>query len=126
MTTEITFRAGTEGLMAALSVAEKLTSASPVQPTQLIVTTGDFAYVPGTYNRPTGVELYFHQDVDKVREFAQAFGATATERPRQGAYSLFTYADGSLDGVPFRAWTLTNEQAEASQVAGEVSSAVAA
>jgi hypothetical protein len=55
------------------------------------------------------VELYFHLSVDKVGEFAGAFGAEVRERPREGQWSLFTYADGLLDGVPFRAWTLTNE-----------------
>lgn len=113
MTTEITFRPGTEGLMAALSVAEKLTAASPVAPTSLQITHNDFDYVPGTFNRPTGVELYFHSAVDKVREFAEAFGVEVAERPRQGLYTLFTYADGSLDGVPFRAWTLTEERVAA-------------
>lgn len=110
MTTEITFRPGTEGLMAALSAAEKLTSASPVAPTALQITSGDFDYVPGTYDRPTGVEVYFHCDADKVVEFAEAFGAEVASRPREGQWTLFTYADGAVDGVPFRAWTLTNEQ----------------
>ena len=110
MTTEITFRPGAEGLMAALAVAEKLTSAAPVAPTSLQITRNEFEYVPGTYNRPTGVEVYFHRAVDKVTAFAEAFDAVVTSRPSTGEYTLFTYADGVLDGVPFRAWTLTNEQ----------------
>jgi hypothetical protein len=95
--------------MAALSTAEKLAAASPVAPTSLQISSNSFDAVPGTYVRPIGVELYFHRSVDKVGEFAEVFGAVVRERPREGQWSLFTYADGWLDGVPFRAWTLTNE-----------------
>jgi hypothetical protein len=99
----------TDQIMAALSVAEKLAAASPVAPTSLQISSNSFDAEPGCYVRPIGVELYFHLSVDKVGEFAGAFGADVRERPREGEWSLFTYADGLLDGVPFRAWTLTNE-----------------
>lgn len=110
MTTEITLRPEVGALMAALSAAEKLTSASPVAPTSLQISNNGFEPAPGTYKRPVGVEMYFHLDVDKVSAFAEAFGTVVESRPRNGQYRLFTYADGVLDGVPFRAWTLTGEQ----------------
>ncbi|MFI1728241.1 hypothetical protein ACH40E_03170 [Streptomyces acidicola] len=110
MTNEVTFRPGVEGLMAALAVAERLTADSPAAPASLDIDQHEFDYVPGTFNRPTGVRLYFHRDLASVRAFAEAFGAEMSEKSREGEWTLYTYADGALDGVPFRAWTLTNAE----------------
>ncbi|WP_030344891.1 hypothetical protein [Streptomyces sp. NRRL S-1022] len=109
MTTQVTFRPGAAGLMAALSVAEKLTSISPVTPRGIQITANGFDYVPGTYDRPIGVELYFHESIENVQSFAQTAEISVANRPHPGPYNLFTFADGVLDGVPFRAWTLTTE-----------------
>lgn len=115
MTTEITFRPGTDGLMAALSVAEQLTAASPAVPSNLKLNSCEFAPIEGGWERPTGVLLYFHLSPENVRAFAERFGAVVGEEPRPGD-DTYTYADGVLDGVPFRAWTLLKNET-AAQVA---------
>ncbi|RPE40206.1 hypothetical protein EDD90_3242 [Streptomyces sp. Ag109_O5-1] len=113
MTTEITFRPGLEGLMAALSVAEQVTAASPAVPDQVNLTSAHFDYVPGTdFQRPTGVLLFFHRSIEQVREFAAAFGLETADRAH-GETDVYTYAEGVLNGVPFRAWTLTAVEAPA-------------
>lgn len=110
MTNEITFRPGTEGLMAALAAAEQLTAGAPTPPTSIAISRNEFDYVPGTFDRPTGVLLYFHRDLESVRAFADAVGAEMGERPHESEWTLYAYADGALNGVPFRAWTLTNAE----------------
>lgn len=124
MTTEITFRPGIEGLMAALSVAEKLTATTPVLPHHLSIEPNEFDYVPGTFERPMGVVLYFHLAPESVAAFAGALGVEVREQTREGQWTLYTHADGSLDGVPFRAWALTNPAT--AQDVDETPSAVAA
>jgi hypothetical protein len=93
--------------MAALSVAEQLTASAPVLPHGVQISSDHFDYVPGTdFKRPTGVLLFFASSVDQVRAFAEALDVTVAEREHPGE-KTYTYADGVLDGVPFRAWTLT-------------------
>jgi|GEM_PF-4770472 len=93
--------------MAALSVAEQVTASCPTPPSHINLNDANFDYIPETgFKRPMGVLLYFHQRVDLVREFAQAFGLVVADRPHPPE-DTFTYAEGVIDGVPFRAWTLT-------------------
>lgn len=114
MTTEITVPTQTERLMAALSVAERLTSESPVAPTQVgTACNRSWGFVPGTYEPLTGVDLYFHHSPENVRQFAAQVGATVGEELRNNGKSLFTHADGVVDGVPFQAWALTTVEASA-------------
>ncbi|MET7458477.1 hypothetical protein ABZT03_43045 [Streptomyces sp. NPDC005574] len=118
MTDQITFRPGLEGLMAALSVAEQVTAKSPVTPHGVAISKDHFDHVPGTdFERPMGVLLHFYPGVEQVREFAEALGVEVAERPH-GDEDTYTYAEGVLNGVPFRAWTLV--------AADEIASAVAA
>ncbi|MGP4084141.1 hypothetical protein [Streptomyces sp. KR55] len=107
MTTQITFRPGTAGLMAALSIAETLAANSPAVPSSIDIDSGDFDLieVEGVFERPIGVTIYFHRSPENVLAFAEKFGATVGERPH-GDEDTYTYADGVLDGVPFRAWAL--------------------
>lgn len=108
MTIEITVTAKTTRLMAALSVAERVTASSLAEPAHLRVDSHlDWGYLPGTYVPRVGVLLYFHHSTDAVRQFAESFGLEVAERS-QGAddEDVYTYADGVLDEVPFRAWTL--------------------
>lgn len=108
MTTQITFRPGLEGLMAALSVAEQLTASSPVLPHGVQIGSDHFDYAPGTdFQRPTGVLLFFAQSAENVYAFAEAVHVAVQER-EHSAEQTYTFAEGVLDGVPFRAWTLTN------------------
>ena len=113
MTTQITFRPGLEGLMAALSAAEQLTASSPVPPHGVTISSDHFGYVPDTdFKRPMGVLLFFRRSVDQVRAFAEVVHVTVAEREHPGDQT-YTYAEGVLDGVPFRAWTLTDVEAPA-------------
>lgn len=108
MTGEITVPTRTTRLMAALSVAERITAASPAEPAHLRVDSHiDWDYIPGTYVPRVGVLLYFHHSTDAVGQFAEAFGLEVAERS-MGADNedVYTFADGVLDEVPFRAWTL--------------------
>jgi hypothetical protein len=113
VTTQITFRPGLEGLMAALSVAERLTANAPVPPHGVTISSDHFGYAPDTdFKRPTGVLLFFAASVDQVRAFAEALHVAVAEREHPGE-KTYTYAEGVLDGVPFRAWTLTDAEAPA-------------
>jgi sugar phosphate isomerase/epimerase len=115
VTNEITYRPGVEGFMAALALAERLTAQSPIVPSHVRIDPSDWDCidVDGTFKRPAGVQLYFHRSLENVHAFAEAFGATVDEQPHPGE-NTYWYADGVLDGVPFRAWTLVeNEAAEA-------------
>ncbi|MFJ6061658.1 hypothetical protein ACIQHU_01320 [Streptomyces tendae] len=122
MATEITFRPGLEGIMAALSVAEQVASSVPAIPASVDLNSAHFDYVPGTYERPMGVLFYFHRSTESVREFAETLGLEVQDRPHD-ATSTYVFAEGALNGVPFRAWTIVT--IETSAVANE-SSAVAA
>lgn len=118
MTDQITVPARTTKLMAALSVAERITSESLAEPAHLRVDTlHDWGCAPGTYESQIGVLLYFHLSTADVHRFAEVFGLEVVERPHGAKHEdVYTYADGVLDEVPFRAWTLN----------AAVSSAVAA
>jgi hypothetical protein len=120
--TEITFRPGLEGVMAALSAAEQVASSVPVIPASVDLNSAHFDCVPGTYERPMGVLFYFHRSTESVREFAGTLGLDVQDRPHD-ATSTYIFAEGALNGVPFRAWTIVDVATSA--VAGE-SSAVAA
>lgn len=109
MSNEITFRPGIEGLMAAFAAAEELAAASPVVPTHVRIDEHSGWFVDQA--RPLGVHLYFHRDEDAVRAFADCFGAetaTTVDGPDR-----CMAAGGVLNGVPFRAWTLTDVEVRA-------------
>lgn len=113
MNAQITFRPGLEGLMAALSVAEQITACAPVPPHGVQIGSDHFGYVPGTdFKRPTGVLLFFASNVDQVRAFAEALRLPVAEREHPGEQK-YTFAEGVLNGVPFRAWTLTAAESPA-------------
>lgn len=109
MAQEITFRPGIEGLMAALAVAEQLAASSPVVPSSARADEHSGWLVDQQH--PIGVHLYFHRDEAAVRAFADHFGAE-TASVVDGPDRLTT-ANGALNGVPFRAWTLTDVEAAA-------------
>lgn len=115
MNAQITFRPGLEGLMAALSAAEQLAAIAPVPPHGVQISSDHFGYAPDTdFKRPTGVLLFFPQDVDQVRAFAKAVHVTVAERDHDGSgQQTYTFAEGVLNGVPFRAWTLTAAESPA-------------
>lgn len=114
MTTQITYRPGLAGLMAALSAAETLAAKSPVVPTSIAIDSGgfDLIQIDGAFERPTGVTLYFHRSPENVRAFAGVLRIDVNERPH-GDGTTYMHADGVLDGVPFRAWALVDAEAPA-------------
>ncbi|MFJ8145986.1 hypothetical protein ACIQ6R_13030 [Streptomyces sp. NPDC096048] len=122
MATEITFRPGIDGIMTALAVAEQVAATAPAVPTSVQVNDGHFDYVPGTFERPMGVLFYFHRNAENVQAFAEAFALDVQNRDHDGT-TTYVYAEGALNGVPFRAWTLQDVETPA---ASEESSAVAA
>lgn len=103
MTTEITFRPGLAGLMAALSAAEHIAAASPVIPAHVRIDECSDWLVG--IQRPIGVLLYFHEAEDAIQAFARHFEVDVSRRD-QDSRDRYTYADCSLNGVPVRAWTL--------------------
>lgn len=97
------------GFMAALGAAETMLSSSPVLPISIEIhcTPWDVAGVR--------VEPYFHLDPDSVQAFAEHIGGDLSTRDRLG--DLLTEARGVVNGVPVRAWSLTDSPipAEAEQ-----------
>ncbi|MFJ1667431.1 hypothetical protein ACIOK4_13785 [Streptomyces bottropensis] len=107
MTEQTTAQSKTHRLMAALSVAERLTAESPITPSNLRVDGhSDWA------SPLIGVLLYFHRDPEAVRVFAEHFSLTVLQRGC-GEDDEYTLADGVVDGVPFRAWSLTEVKSSA-------------
>jgi hypothetical protein len=99
-------------LMAALSAAEHVVADAPTCPAQIrIESETSFGSYPGTYEPVVGVIAYFHRAPDLVAEFAAHFGVPALERPHGTDGMVYTYADGSVEGVPFRAWALSDASA---------------
>lgn len=107
MTIESTEPTKVDRLMAALSLAEKLTAESPVIPSNLRVDNhADWS------SASIGVLFYFHRDPGAVRAFAEHFSVPVSRRGC-GADDEYTLAEGVVDGVPFRAWTLTTVEVSA-------------
>lgn len=106
---QVTFRPGIEGLMAALSAAEQLAASSPVVPSHVRIDEHSSWFVDRA--RPLGVHLYFHRDENAVRAFADSVGAAVQQLDDEA--DRLTSASGALNGVPFRAWTLTNAEVTA-------------
>jgi hypothetical protein len=101
-------------LMAALSVAERLTAESPVAPDSVAVTEHTaFGYIPGAFVWAIGVVLNMHRDPDGVRAFAEAFGVEVKAELWNDGSDVHTFADGVVGGVPFRAYALMEVTAEA-------------
>lgn len=105
MTEQTTSPPPTAQFMGALSAAEHIAAACPVAPSTIsIASLSEWGYLPGSYEWRLGVQLAFLAP-DSVRRFAEALGVVVQERPY--ADGLQTYADGVVNGVPFRAWSLT-------------------
>jgi hypothetical protein len=97
--------------MGALSAAEHIAAACPVAPNTISVAPhSEWGYLPGSFEWRLGVQLAFLAP-DSVRQFAASLGVAVQERPY--ADGLQTYADGVLNGVPFRAWSLTDIESSA-------------
>lgn len=96
-------------LMAALATAEHVASTTPTIPTDLMLR-GD---CEGGYT----LDLYFHHRPADVAEFAAAFGTVATARPNvpEDETKVHTSAEGTVNGIPFRAWSLDTVEAPAAE-----------
>jgi hypothetical protein len=103
----------TARFMAAYAVAEHVTAASPVAPWSTSVAMHeDWGYVPGSFEYRVGPQLHFGS-AGEVRRFAEALGLVVVDEPR-GRDQAYVFADGVMDEVPFRAWTLAKSPAVAS------------
>lgn len=106
-------------LMAALSTAEHIVSVTPVIPTDLKISDD----CEGGYT----LDLFFYRRPADVAAFADAFGTVATARPHDENTKTFTSAEGTVNGIPFRAWSLdTIESPAAAPVTDEQPASVAA
>lgn len=113
MAEETTAPSMTHRFMAAYAVAENVTALSPVAPDSVNVAPhSDWGYIPDTFEWQIGVQLSF-RSVDDVRQFAKALFVQVAERPHGDTTRTYTFADGVLNGVPFRAWVLTDAAAVA-------------
>lgn len=101
-----------EQFMAALSAAEHVTAASPVAPDSVsLAAHSDWGFIPGTSQSRIVVQLHFDSAGDVLR-FAKALHLTAAERAHDEA-RVYVFADGVLNGVPFRAWALARVESSA-------------
>lgn len=99
MSQQITSPTKIDRLMAALSAAEQMAANSPAIPTAISVQDN----LDGSFT----VEVFFHHRPEDVAAFAAAFGSVASARPHYGDDTkTYTSADGSVDGIAFRAWSL--------------------
>lgn len=92
----------------AMAAMERLLAASPVTPTAVRIDC--FRWSPAEPE----IELSFHRWPEGVEAFAAAMGAAAATGPhtdKPGA-SSYTEAVGELDGLAWRAWSLTPPHAE--------------
>jgi hypothetical protein len=102
----------TEQFMAALSAAEHVTAATPVDPSRIVLAAhSDWGFIPGTFVNRIGVQLHFGR-VDEVQQFAEALHVDVAEREHPGE-KTYTFADGVVGDVPFRAWALSDAKSSA-------------
>ncbi|GGP55515.1 hypothetical protein [Streptomyces abikoensis] len=100
------------GHMAALSVAERIVSISPIVPTNVRAYCAHFA--PGE----PSVDVYFHRCAEGVEELAKALDGKVTTRPNsESDMRLFVVAELSLAGVPIQAWSLVDNQGASAEEA---------
>lgn len=86
-----------DGVMAALSVAEQITSTAPVVPTDIAVNV-------------RSIDVHFHQSPEDLVVFARAFDLPVTLRERHGGRERpYVEARGSLNDVSLHAWALGTE-----------------
>lgn len=89
------------GHMAALSVAERIVSISPVSPTEVKVSCPAFAVTEPS------VDVHFFGSPNGVRALAEVLGVTATTRPfHESDTRLYVSMSAVLSGVPVLAWAL--------------------
>ncbi|MFB6626453.1 hypothetical protein ACFCWD_28795 [Streptomyces sp. NPDC056374] len=95
-----------DAMMRALAVAETVVSQLADRPSTISIN--------DNYSAGYGIELYFHRCPDQVATFATHFGvelsaaAHVTDEVR-----TYTSANVVVDGVPVRAWALTDAEAVA-------------
>ncbi|MFJ8785020.1 hypothetical protein [Streptomyces sp. NPDC102476] len=112
MTSQITAPTSIGRFMAALSTAEHVTADSPVAPYRVCLEpNSDWGYVPGSFEWRIGVLLQF-ESVAEVARFAEALHVVVAERDHGGSQT-YTFADGELNGIPFRAWALVDAKSSA-------------
>lgn len=93
-----------DGFMAALAAAEQFISTSPVLPSSMDIRCYPWDCTPE-------ISPYFHGRAEAVREFAAFFGAEVSERIHDDG-RVNTEAVGRVNGVAFRAWSLTEAPVE--------------
>lgn len=96
-----------DGFIAALAASEHFISTFPVLPNSIDVRCYPWHPVPE-------ISPYFHHQPDAVREFAECFGGSVSECAQDDR--VLTEARGEVNGVAFRAWSLTAAQSEGAEV----------